>query len=491
MPLAKLLLLSLLVPADGLSVTRPRLLRGEELIYQGEVVEAGEMVGNRFRKKHDLEVRLFVLEVRDGVADCAVLTCVRPLPDPAVASGAAFATGSDPAAKPVPPAVHLDLVRIDAQGRVALLTPPAGPPPIPLGASTRTAIVPPLPTDVPPLIELGMFVPLPAKPSPLGTTWATAEAGRPPLLWSAQREGVWNGGRCVEVGVSQQTDGYDRPAAAVSGWRRTDTLLVMPSDGYACSVKRKTERREGAGVVGWVEVSYSLQTLQRHHGARYADIRREIEAAYWFANELTPLLAKSRNNPQVFRALGRKIDDFIKDQPAKTGFREALESVGRRCDAAARGEAVAPTTLAAPKADPPRVGTPAPDFVVPLVHSAGQFRLSAARTTPTVVVFYKPGSKTSGLTLTVAEALHRVYAERLAVVAIAISSTAATANQQRDEMKLTLSVADGATVRAAYAVERYPQFFVMDRGGVLRWQFEGSGPEVGYLVKEQVEKLLK
>jgi hypothetical protein len=490
LPVAKLLLLTLLVPADGLSVTRPRLLRGEELVYHGGVVEAGEKVGNRFRKKHELEVRLFVLEVRDGVADCAVLTCVRPLPDPAVASGAAFATGADPAAKPVPPAVHLDLVRIDTQGRAALLAPPAGPPPIPLGASTRTAIVPPLPTDVPPLIELGMFVPLPAKPSPLGTTWATAETGRPPLLWSAAREGVWNGGRCVEVGVSQQTDGYDRPADAVTGWRRTDTILVMPSDGYACSVKRKTERREGASVVGWVEVGYSLQTLQRHHGARYSDLRREIEMAYWFATEFTPLLA-TRTGPQAFRALGRKIDDFIKDQPAKTGFREALESVGRRCEAAARGEAVAPTTVAAPKPDPPAVGKAAPDFVAPLVHSAGQFRLSAARGGPAVVVFYNPASKTAAASLTVAEALHQRYAGRAAVVALAISSNAAAANRQREELKLTVPVADGAAVRDLYGVDRYPKVFVVDRAGVLAWQFEGAGSEVGYLVKEQVEKLVK
>ncbi len=485
------MLLSLLVPTDGLAVTRPRLLRGEELIYQGEVVEAGEKVGNRFRKIHELEVRLFVLEVRDGVADCAVLTCVRPLPDPAVASGAAAATGSDPTAKPVPPAVHLDLVRIDAHGRVALLTPPAGPPPIPLGASTRTAIGPPLPMDGPPLLELGMVIPLPAKPSPLGTTWATAETGRPPLLWSALREGIWNGGRCVEVGVSQQTDGYDRPADAVTGWRRTDTIQVMPSDGYACSVKRKTERREGASVVGWVEVNYSLQTLHRHQGARYTDVRREVEAAYWFATELTPLLSKGRPDPHAVRALGRKIDDFVKDQPGKTGFREALESVRRRCEAAARGEAVAPTMLVTPKAEPPIVGKPAPDFVAPLVHSAGQFRLAATRTGPTVVLFYKPGSKTSAAALTVAEALHQRYAERVAVVALAISSNAGTANRQREDLKLTMPVADGTSVRTTYAIERYPKFFVIDRRGVLLWQFEGSGPEVGYLVNEQIEKLVK
>ncbi len=492
MPIAKLLLVSLLVPAaDGLAVTPPRLVRGEELVYQGEVVEAGERVGNRFRKKHELEVRVFVLEVSDGVADCAVLTCVRPLPDPAVASGAAAATGTDPTARPVPPAVHLDLVRVDAQGRVALLAPAAGPPPLPLEASTRTAAVPPLPTDVPPLIELGMFVPLPAKPSPVGTTWATAESGRPPITWSAQREGVWNGGRCVEVGVTQQTTGYDRPASTVTGWRRTDTLLVMPSDGYACSVKRKTERREAASVVGWVEVNYSLQTLQRHHGARYADLRREVEAAYWFAGELNPLLTTGRADPQAIRALGRRIDAFIKDQPAKTGFREALESVGRRCEAAARGEAVAPTALPTPKPEPPTVGRPAPDFVAPLVHSAGQFRLSAKRAAPAVVVFYRPGSKTSVLSLTVAEALHRRFAERAAVVAVAVASDAVTANRQREELKLTVPVADGAAVRALYAIERYPQVFVIDRGGALAWQFEGAGAEVGYLVKQQLEKLVK
>ncbi len=483
---------ALAAPPDGPALGAPRLARGDELVYHGRVEEAGERVDNRFRKHYELEARVFVLDARPGGTDCAVLTLVRPLPDPAVAGAATVVTGADPARRPLPPAVSLELIRIDTRGRVSLLAPPPGPPPIPLGPSTATRPAPPAPLDTVPAVELGMFVPLPAKPAAVGATWATAEPGRPPVVWTVAGEAVWNGGRCVEVTAAQQTDGWDRPAVAVTGWQRTDTIRAAPADGYASTVRRRVERREGASTVGWVEVEYELQPPQRHVGTRYTDVRREVEAAYGFASELAPLLARANKvDPREFQLKLSKIDRWLEDQPAATGFRPALEAVRRRCEAAARGEATpARTAPPAAKADPPRVGRPAPDFVAPLVHSAGQFRLSAVRGKPAVLVFYRPGSKTSAGALAVAEALHRVYAGEVAVAALAVSARPEEANRQREALKLTVPVADGSGCRAAYAVDTYPKFFVVGPSGLLAWRFDGYGGETGYLAKEQVEKLL-
>src|SRR6185437_13656342 len=69
-----LLALALLVPA---APPAARFQRGDELTYTGRITEAIERPGNRLRRQHELEVRVFVLERRDKWADAAVLTLLR------------------------------------------------------------------------------------------------------------------------------------------------------------------------------------------------------------------------------------------------------------------------------------------------------------------------------------------------------------------------------------------------------------------------------
>lgn len=478
-------------PDDRPSAGPPRLTRGDELVYRGEVIEAGDRVTNRFRKRHELEVRVFVLNADRESADCAVMTLLRTPPDPVVAGPAVAVTGAAPPTDAIPPAVHLDLVRVDSRGRVVLLTPPPGPPPIPLGPATDTAPPPPPPSELPSVIELGMFVPLPPKLATVGQTWTTAEPGRPPIVWTAAREDVWNGCRCVRVEATQQTDGWDQPAITVAGWKRTEAILAAPADGYATTVTRKIERREGAALVGWIEVRYELQPPTRHVGVRYDDVRHEVEVAYGYGSEVAALLAKPGSpDPEALRGRLAKLDQFIGDRLREaTGFRAATDAVRRRCEAAARTDYVPATVRPVSHAigsSPPAIGKPAPDFVAPLVHSAGQFRLSAAHDMPVVLVFYKPGIPTAEGALRVAQALHHVFDRRITVAALAVSAQGA--NAERDALKLNLLVADGSGVRSTYGVEFYPQFLVVDPTGILRWRFVGFGAEVGYLVKQQVEK---
>lgn len=481
-----LLLLALAAPPAGPAVGPPRLAKGDELTYRGEVEEESRRVDNPFRKRHELEVRVFVFDAVDGTADCAVLTRIRTLTDPNLAGSATAVTGTDPRRALTPPAVRLDLVRIDPRGRAVLLAPPPAPR-LHLDSLTPTRPVPASPPDAPPVTELGFLVPHPTHPVGIGSAWATADAGRPPVTWGVTREGVWNGASCLELTAGQQTDGWDTPAAAPTGWRRTETLLVAPSDGFAASVDRTVEHRQGVATVARLRVRYTLQPPARHLGGRYDDARREIEAAYRFAADLDPLLpAAHRTDPREFQKRLRKIDLYLEDTPAG-GFREAVEAVRRRCAAALRGEAVAVASVAvsAPPAEPPAVGRPAPDFVAPAADGPGRFHLAAHRGRPVALVFFKPGVKTAPGALTVAEALHLAFPGRVAAVAIADPSAAA---RQREALKLGVPVYDGTAVRATYGVVAFPQFAVVDAAGRLAWRFDGYGPEVGYLAKQEMDR---
>lgn len=487
-------------PADGPAVAAPRLARGDELVYRGDVTEAGERVGNRFRKVSEVEVRVFVLDAANGSADCAVITKVRPKADPTVAGAVTAVTGANPV-RLATPAVRVELVRVDARGRAVLLAPKAGPPPVPLGADTPVRAAPPVPLDGPPVLELGMFVPLPVKVVKVGDQWDAAEDGRPPVGWWAVREAVWNGSRCVELHVAQQTDGFDKPEATPTGWRRRESVLASPADGFACRVRRVVERREGKDVVGWTDTTLELQPPQRYVGARFADLRREAEAAYCFAVDLATLQARPKPKaatPEDYFVRVRRIDRFLDDQPAPTGFRDAIDAVRRRCDAAANGEsAPAAAVISASfttRPDPPELGRPAPDFVAPRVAAlpgSDPFRLAGSKGKPVLLVFFKPEVDLSAATLYLTESLHKRYAGKADVVAVAVGAGPAAAKRQADDIHLTVPVLDGTGVRDRYGIDTFPRFFVVDPAGTLTWQFDGYGNETAGLARREIERLLK
>ena len=50
----------------------------------------------------------------------------------------------------------------------------------------------------------------------------------------------------------------------------------------------------------------------RHVGTRYTDVRREVEAAYGFASELAPLLARANKvDPREFQLKLSRIDRWL------------------------------------------------------------------------------------------------------------------------------------------------------------------------------------
>jgi hypothetical protein len=254
-------------------------------------------------------------------------------------------------------------------------------------------------------------------------------------------------------------------------------------------------RREGREEVGTVTVKYELQPSNKWVGVKYQEARAELEAAWVFAEEYATLMAR-RARPDEIRARMSEIDRYLSARPAVSGYRAAVEAVKRRYEAGVTGVAppVTPKIVITPiEAEAPRVGQPTPDFTVPDVDKpTGRLRLSATRGRPAVVVFYKPGSETSIDTLAVCEALHRKYAGAVTVIPLAVFAPPTVASQQRTETKCSVPVYDGVEVVSKYGVESVPRFLILDAKGTLRWSFNaGIGPEVGYLVKQEVEKVLK
>ena len=52
-----------------------------------------------------------------------------------------------------------------------------------------------------------------------------------------------------------------------------------------------------------------------------------------------------------------------------------------------------------------------------------------------------------------------------------------------------MPLVDGRAVAGLYALDAYPKFLVLDARGALAWQFDGHGPETGFLVREQLDRL--
>ena len=481
--------LSFNVAAEPAVVTGPKLRVGDELIYRGTIIEASEHVTSRFRKQHELEIHVLVLESRLGSIDCALMTKVTAKIDRVVAEATVAITGLQNDSRK--PTVNMKLFRIDDRGRVSMLNVKPGPPPLMLAEENPSSPVSPLPINTLPEIELGMFLPLPTKPVTLGGQWETVEPQRPPMVWTARRESTWNGARCIHIDGIQQTDAWARPSDAVAGWQRAETLWVTQSTGLASRVQRKITRREGNKTVGWIELSYELQPMNRAVGPRFDDIQRDIEFALSCDQELETLLTTHRRSDSEFTTLQSKIERHFQSHPLGTAYSEALQAVSRRCEAAADGAVLTPTIFPKSQEDhtPNVAGRPAPDFLAASVHSSQQIRLLETPSVPRLLIFYKPTSPTTPETLAVAQALQNRFGQRYEIVAAAIGDTPPIAEAQRQQLKLTFPVVDGRAVRKRYGVQFYPQFFVIDPAGNVAWHQEGFGSETGYLLNQEMEKL--
>lgn len=471
------------------------LQRGDELTYTGTVEEAVERPGNRFRRSQKLEVRVLVLEVKEAWTEVAVLTLLRRADD-MVAGAVPLVTGAGPD-KAAPPAARLDLVRVHADGSAHHLH-PAGPPPLALDAKTPARTLPAVPLDSFAPFEFGMFPPRPPRSAP-EKPWsvASSDPNRPAETWQAQGTASVTGERCSVLVMNQQHPNWAKPVGGHSAWHRADAVWVSTLDGTARKVHRVIRHRDGIAteLAAWVEVKYELKSQVPVIGRTFDRYRRDVEAAFAASAEVAPFLTDAaRHGPKFFEARLQKLDAHLGGSDDSSPYREAVQAVRRQIDAARRGESVArssPVALAPVGAVPapkraawPEVGQVAPDF------TAGKFRLADARGKPAVLVFFKPGGDTTELALAVADALHRRYGTRAAVVPLAVWGAAGAGEKERERRKLAVPVYDGTQAETAYGIESVPRFVVIDGAGRVRWTFAGAGAETGYSVRRELDRLL-
>lgn len=481
-----LLTLALLVPAAPPDAGG--LPPGTELTFVGSVDEAIERPGVRFRRSQQLDVRVLVLEKKDGWTDVAVLTRLRRGDD--AVTGAVGAVTGGPVETAAPPAVRLDLLRVHADGTAHHLH-PTGAPPFVLDAKTPARALPPISLDAFTPFEFGMFPPRPPRTDPdKPWTRASADPNRPAEVWQAQGTDSVTGERCAVLVANQQHPNWAKPVGGKTAWHRAEAVWVA-DDGTARKLHRVIRHRDGTDTepAAWVEVKLALKQQNKVIGRTLDRYRRDIETAVAAGAELAPFLVDAvKHGPRFFDAKGAKLDAYLDAADASSPYREAVLAVRRQVSAAARGEsaAVAAPLGAAPKRNPwPEPNRPAPDF------TAGAFRLSENRGKPVLLVFFKPGSETTAPALAVADALHRRYGAKAAVVPLAVWTDPAEGQKERVRMKLTVPVYDGEQADASYGVESVPRFALIDGQGVVRWTFCGVGAETGPTAAAQLERLLK
>lgn len=474
-------------PADN-----PGPSAGVELTFVGGVEEAVERPGARFRRSQKLEIRVLVLEKKDAWTDAAVLTTLRRADD--AVTGAVGAVTGSAAEKAAPPAVRLDLVRIHADGTAHHLH-PTGPPPFTLDAKTPARALPPPSLDTFSPFEFGMFPPRPPRNDPdKPWTVASTDPNRPSEVWQRQGTDSVTGERCVTLVMNQEHPNWAKPVGGKSAWHRADAVWASAADGTARKVHRVIRHRDGTAteLAAWVEVKYELKEQTRVIGRTFDRARRDIETALSASADLAPFLADAvKHGPRFFETKGQKLDAYLEASDTSSPYREAVVAVRRQVAAAVKGESVAAAPLPpalAPVKKPgawPELGQFAPDF------TAGAFKLSEGRGKPVLLVFFKPGSETTDLALSIADALHLKYGTKAAVVPLAVWADPGTGAKTRERLKLSVPVYESAQVEALYGVESVPRFALVDGAGAVRWSFVGVGAETGSLAVGQLERLLK
>lgn len=455
--------------------------KGDLLTFAGTVVEEVRRPGKEFRRDHELELRVFVLERTERWADAVVLTRLRRSAD-AVTGSARTVTGRGPR-KDVPPVIRLDLVRVHGDGTTHLLTPSAAAP-LKLDDQTPARALPILPIDSIAGWEFGIFPPRPPRDQG-GEPWTVAVGPtRPNQTWQVKESKFFNAERCDGLIMNQHSPDWIRPAGGTA-WHHAEAVWVSTRDGVARRVHRVILQRDGrveAPPAAWVEVAYELREQTRLTGRSFDRARRDVEVAYCALIESTQRLGAKQFDARLDR-----LDAHLRESDGP--FREALEAARRGLEAARDGDPIRPLVTPAMRVLPARREWPEPGQPAPDIHPP-EFHLAGARGNPVVLIFLKPGGETTAPALAVADALAERYADRVVVVPLIVFGELDAAIRERNHLKLSVPLFKGATAANHYGVETVPRFAIIDSLGQVRWTFTGVGAETGFLVREELDRLV-
>jgi hypothetical protein len=465
---------------------------GDEFTFAGTVVEKDTRPGQQLHREYELTLRVFVLERQENWADAAVLTRLRRTED-AVGGVSKPVTGTGPD-KNAPPIVKLDIVRIHTDGTLHLLMPVG--PTFRLASDTPAQAVPPIRLDAFSPFEFGVFPPRIPRSAEPGEPWTVAAGpGLPDELWAASKREFIHAEQCQKLLMNQQSADWDRPVGGQTSWHRADAVWVSTQDGTARMVHRVIRQRDGLPkkpieeFAAWVETKYELKEHEKLNGRTFDRARRDVVVAYTALSDASILIrSAAKFEPRILESKLTKLDAYLEETEPGTPYREAVIAARRTLDAARRGDVVPPPSSTTPTALA-RVQWPQPGQLAPNLR-AGNIQLSEQRGKPAVLVFFRPGSETADLSLAIADALQKRYTGKISVFPLTVSGDVEAGIKDRNRLKLTIPVHDGAAAAAAYGIETVPRFAVIDSDGKIKWTFSGVGSETGFLVAEQVKSLV-
>jgi peroxiredoxin len=442
----------------------PRLARGQELTYRGSFVE--EVTGPKvqYTGNYRLESRVFVLETPPTGTDLALLTILR------------LAAGSgQPGVEAA--SARIELTHADLQGR---LTP--GP--------AASLIVP---LEGPPLCESGALVELPPGGIGVGKTWQVREPGRPPLVWQVTGIEAVSGTSCIKLVGLQQAPSWDQPRGDQAAWRRRETVWLNLRLGVAYRVERTVEHREPGRVepTQRAVTRYELDNPLQYPGKLYEDRRREILLVRSLQDGIAPYLPEpGKYGTAPFDKVLARIKDHEDVQPP-TPYREALDHLRRRVEAARRGES--PPGAVSESAFAPQVATigrRAPDFTVPdfLTRQSTSLRNWMGR--PVVMVFYSPTSDTAEELLHFAQGVYETHRHEVAVLGLVVGDDVGRVRQQCSGLGITFPLLAGKGLRILYDVNATPKVVLLDAQGIVRASYTGWGREMPSAIREELGRWL-
>jgi hypothetical protein len=346
--------------------------------------------------------------------------------------------------------------------------------------------LPLVPIDAFAASEFGVFPPRPPRDAG-GEAWTVATGpSRPSQTWRKTESRFFNAERCDCLVMNQESADWTRPVGGTA-WQRSESVWVSTLTGVARKVHRVILQRDGrveAPPAAWVEMKYELKEQAKLTGRTFDRARRDVETAYSaFADAVLSLGSKA------FETRLARLDAYIQECDPTSAFAEALAAARRALEAARDGDVVPPQLMpTAGTMSPPSIWSEA-DRVAPDFH-AGDFRLAEQKKKPVVLVFLKPDGETTNLALAVADALDQRYGGRVAVVPLVVFGEVAAAEKVRDRLKLTIPLRPGASAAISYGVKTVPRFALIDTLGKIRWTFAGIGAETGYLIREEVDRLV-
>jgi peroxiredoxin len=445
---------------------KPRLVRGQELVYRGKFEEVVGQ-GVQFKRSYRLETTVFILDALPKGLNAALLT---------VLELRALRPGRGAEAAASPRSVRLELARVSPQGRVEWVD--------------RANLAVPL--EGPPTAECGAFVEGPGRAVGRGAAWQVGEPGRPQRTWEVTGTELVHGTRCVKLVGEQKSADWDRPRADRTAWRRVDTVWVAPALGVAFRVQRKVERREPARkqATEYSLLRYELMNRFTYWGPLYEDRRREIMHAKDFADKATPFLRKPGEYENHLAALLKRIEAYQERQRPVEPYCKAITQVKTRIEAARRGEAAPepPPEEGPAAAAVATVGRLAPDFVASSLLGTESVRLHHLFGRPVLVVFYRPSSPTAAELLRFANGLRR---QGVTVLGMAVYDDAAAVKEQHAKLGLHFPVLAGQGFTVTYGVDSTPRLILLDAKGIVRGTYTGWGSEIPVEINAELKRWLR